>query len=104
MARIDALLAMMSERGASDLDLKAGSPPAIRVDGRLSILRDQPFLGADEMVAMARSRSYYIAGSEANRERTDTGLADLMSTLPALAEHGCVDLPYVTHAYRAMRP
>jgi twitching motility protein PilT len=53
MARIDALLAMMSERGASDLDLKAGSPPAIRVDGRLSILRDQPLLGADEMVAMA---------------------------------------------------
>ena len=59
---------------------------------------------ADELVAMARSRSYYIAGSEANRERIDAGLADLMSTLPDLAQHGRVDLPYVTHAYRVMRP
>jgi twitching motility protein PilT len=54
MARIDALLAMMSEKGASDLHLKAGSPPAVRVDGRLVILRDQAVLSADEMLALAR--------------------------------------------------
>lgn len=59
---------------------------------------------ADELVAMARSRSYYIAGTDSNRARIDTGLADLMSTLPALAQHGRVDLPYVTRAYRALSP
>jgi len=59
---------------------------------------------ADELVAMARSRSYYIAGTDANRARIDSGLADLMSDLPGLAEHGRVDLPYVTRAYRVTRP
>ncbi len=54
MARIDVLLAMMADRGASDLHLKAGSPPAVRVDGKLSILRDQPAIAADDVTAMAR--------------------------------------------------
>ena len=53
---------------------------------------------------MARSRSYYIAGTEANRARIDRELIDLMSTLPALAERGRIDLPYVTRAYRVTRP
>jgi twitching motility protein PilT len=54
MARIDVLLAMMAKRGASDLHLKAGSAPAIRVDGRLSILAGEPILPAEDMVAIAR--------------------------------------------------
>ncbi len=54
MARVDALLAMMAERGASDLHLKAGSPPAVRTDGRLVILRDMPALTADDTEVFAR--------------------------------------------------
>jgi SAM-dependent methyltransferase len=59
---------------------------------------------ADELLAMARSRSYYIAGTEANRARIDAGIVGLMATLPGLAEHGNIDLPYVTRAYRVELP
>lgn len=54
MAGIDDFLTMMSERGSSDLHLKAGSPPAVRTDGRLEILRDLPTVASDEMSSMAR--------------------------------------------------
>lgn len=93
--------------GSTAEQLLAGAGPEVSAPfGQLehhAITWTRP-MTADELVAMARSRSYYIAGSEANRERIDTGLADLMSTLPTLAQHGRVDLPYVTHAYRGMRP
>jgi twitching motility protein PilT len=54
MARIDALLEMMAERQCSDLHLKAGSPPAIRLDGRLEILRDRDALSSADTVVFAR--------------------------------------------------
>jgi twitching motility protein PilT len=53
MARIDALLAMMAQGGCSDLHLKAGSPPAVRTDGRLKLLREEPMLTAEDMRAIA---------------------------------------------------
>lgn len=39
---VDELLRMSVQKGASDLHLKAGSPPSIRVHSRLIILRDMP--------------------------------------------------------------
>ena len=44
MPEIDGLLKLMAERGSSDLHVKAGSPPAIRQNGRLQLLRDLPVL------------------------------------------------------------
>lgn len=41
MAEIDSLLQVMTERGSSDLHVKVGSPPAIRLNGKLVVLRDQ---------------------------------------------------------------
>ncbi len=41
MAEIDVLLKLMTDRGSSDLHVKAGSPPAIRQNGRLVVLRDE---------------------------------------------------------------
>lgn len=41
MADIDGLLQVMSERGSSDLHIKVGSPPAIRLNGKLNVLREQ---------------------------------------------------------------
>ncbi|MBU4555817.1 MAG: PilT/PilU family type 4a pilus ATPase [Actinobacteria bacterium] len=41
MADIDGLLKMMTERGSSDLHIKVGSPPAIRLNGRLIVMRDE---------------------------------------------------------------
>jgi twitching motility protein PilT len=54
MAKIDPLLAMMKERGCSDLHLKAGGPPAVRLDGRLTILTDLGVLTAADTLAIAR--------------------------------------------------
>jgi twitching motility protein PilT len=54
MAKIDALLAMMAGKGASDLHLKAGSPPAVRIAARLIILDDQPVLSPEDMLVIAR--------------------------------------------------
>ncbi len=44
MAEIDGLLKVMADRGSSDLHLKVGSPPAIRLNARLVVLRDLPSL------------------------------------------------------------
>jgi len=41
MAEIDGLLKIMTERGSSDLHIKVGSPPAVRLNGRLVVLRDE---------------------------------------------------------------
>jgi len=41
MAEIDGLLKIMTERGSSDLHIKAGSPPAIRLNGKLIVMHDQ---------------------------------------------------------------
>ena len=44
VAEIDGLLRMMAERGSSDLHLKVGSCPAVRLNGRLVVMRDLPVL------------------------------------------------------------
>lgn len=54
MPEIDGLLKLMSERGASDLHLKAGSPPAIRLDGKLTVLEDLSPLSPDDTARFAR--------------------------------------------------
>jgi twitching motility protein PilT len=46
------LLALTKERGASDLHLKAGSPPALRINGKLVRVEQAPPLSRDEMRAM----------------------------------------------------
>ena len=54
MAEIDALLKLMSDRGSSDLHIKAGSPPAIRLNGKLMVLHDQyQKMTPDETKALA---------------------------------------------------
>jgi len=41
MAEIDGLLKTMTDRGSSDLHIKVGSPPAVRLNGKLIVLRDE---------------------------------------------------------------
>lgn len=55
MAEIGGLLRMMVDLGSSDLHLKAGSPPAVRLNGRLRVLTDQPPLSADDARELADS-------------------------------------------------
>src|SRR3954463_16785125 len=49
---IDELLTVMVERNASDLHLTAGSPPVIRVTGRLGRLPDHEQLTPEEIRTM----------------------------------------------------
>src|SRR5919206_3158668 len=52
---IDDLLRIATERRASDLHLKVGNYPHLRVDGELSPLTDQPRISAEDMLNMAFS-------------------------------------------------
>jgi twitching motility protein PilT len=54
MAKIDELLGLAAERGCSDLHVKAGTPPAIRRNGHLEILRDLAALTPDDTASLAR--------------------------------------------------
>jgi len=51
---IDELLAEMKTRNASDLHLKAGSPPVLRIDGELSLM-DQPPMTPEDTKDVAAS-------------------------------------------------
>lgn len=53
MAEIDGLLKLMTERGSSDLHLKVGSPPAVRLNGKLMLLREYETLKPDQTKALA---------------------------------------------------
>jgi twitching motility protein PilT len=53
MAQLDGLLKIVADRGASDLHIKAGSPPAIRLNNRLISLKDLPVLSAEQTRQLA---------------------------------------------------
>ncbi|HJX00762.1 MAG TPA: type IV pilus twitching motility protein PilT [Terriglobales bacterium] len=55
MMNIDDLLRVAMDRKASDLHLKVGNYPHIRVDGELVSLSDQPRISAEDMLNMAFS-------------------------------------------------
>lgn len=55
MADIATLLRMMVDSGSSDLHIKAGSPPAIRLNGSLRVLKNQPPFSMEEARALAYS-------------------------------------------------
>lgn len=50
------------------------------------------------------SRSDVITASPEERARIDAAVDGVVASVPELADGGAVDLPYVTHAYRARRP
>ena len=53
VAEIDGLLKVMTERGSSDLHIKVGSPPAIRLNGRLIVIGDIPPLNPEQTRVLA---------------------------------------------------
>ena len=53
MAEIDALLKLMTDKGSSDLHVKAGSPPAVRLNGKLVVMREYQPLNADATKILA---------------------------------------------------
>ncbi|MDB4909897.1 MAG: twitching motility protein [Gemmatimonadetes bacterium] len=53
--RIEELLRMMVQRGSSDLHLRVGEPPIVRVDGEMVRIPDTSVLQAREMEALVKS-------------------------------------------------
>lgn len=57
----------------------------------------------EQLFAMARSRSFLITASDDERSRIETDLTALFDEVGAVGD-ARVDLPYVTSAFRAIRP
>jgi twitching motility protein PilT len=53
MAEIDGLLKLMTDRGASDLHIKVGSPPALRLHSRLVMVSEIPRLTPEQTHILA---------------------------------------------------
>jgi twitching motility protein PilT len=79
-ASLDALLRTMVERGASDLHLRCGEPPILRLHGEMSRL-DQPSLEPSTLDAMLRS----IMPERNRREYIDSNDTDYAYELEGLA-------------------
>jgi len=65
--KVEVLFKRAVETGASDLHLRAGLPPVLRIDGRLKRLEDLPPLTNDDISQMLEQVT-----SEAQRERLST--------------------------------
>jgi twitching motility protein PilT len=76
---LDALLRLMADRGASDLFLLAGEPPALRVDGKVVRLDAAPLDGDDiEQLVIPNLLGH------AQRAYRDAGIADASLRLPGV--------------------
>jgi twitching motility protein PilT len=78
---IDDLLAVMVERNASDLHLTAGSPPVIRVSGRLERLSDHENLTPEE----TRTTIYRILSTDQQKLLETLRQLDFSYSVPGLA-------------------
>src|SRR4051812_49957755 len=78
---IDDLLTAMVERNASDLHLTAGSPPVIRVTGRLERLPGHEKLTAEQI----RTLMYRILSTEQQKILETRRQIDLSHSIPGLA-------------------
>jgi twitching motility protein PilT len=80
-AAIDALLSGMVQRRASDLHLRIGIPPLLRVDGHLVQLDGHQPLGAEAIAGMLNA----IMSAATQQEFTRTHDADFAYELPGVA-------------------
>ena len=77
---INDLLKISTERGASDLHLKVGSHPVIRINGKLIPLTDQKRLMQEDTIAMAFS----IMSARQKQKFKDSFEIDMAYSVPGL--------------------
>jgi twitching motility protein PilT len=82
---INDLLKICADRGSSDLHLKAGSHPVIRVDGRLLPLTDQKRLMQEDTIGMAFS----IMSARQKQKFKDNYELDMAYSVPGLGRFRC---------------
>jgi len=99
MKSIHELLEIAMRRRASDLLLKAGAPPAVRVDGRMEIT-DLPALTAEDTRELARSivysasRDHLLACPDGGGEATQREIADAEGRMRCLHEQEETDVVF----------
>lgn len=77
---LDSLLRIMASKGASDLHLKAGAFPHLRINGELTPLTDQQRLGREDSLMMAFS---IMTNKQKERFRDDSEV-DIGHSVPGL--------------------
>jgi twitching motility protein PilT len=82
---INDLLKIATDQGASDLHLKVGSHPVIRVDGRLLPMADQKRLMQEDSIAMAFS----IMSARQKQRFKDYFEIDMAYSVPGLGRFRC---------------
>jgi twitching motility protein PilT len=82
---INDLLKIATERGASDLHLKVGSHPVIRISGKLIPLTDQKRLMQEDTIAMAFS----IMSARQKQKFKDSFEIDMAYSVPGLGRFRC---------------
>lgn len=78
---IDDILRGALRVGASDVHLKAGSPPSLRIDGRLVFVKGAPAISQEDMRRMA----YQMMSDWQIKRFEETHDADLAYNMPGLA-------------------
>ena len=82
---INDLLKLTTERGASDLHLKVGSYPVVRVDGKLVPMTDQKRLMQEDTISMAFS----IMSARQKQKFKDHFEIDIAYSVPGLGRFRC---------------
>lgn len=101
---VSRLTAVMRGSNAEKM-LAAGDPPIAAPFAALESEEwhwSRPMTRAT-LTAMVRSRSYIITAADDERARIEQEIAALFDEIGAIGD-AVVDLPYVTRAYRAVRP
>jgi SAM-dependent methyltransferase len=98
VAALGAAMGSSKAESMIDSDEVEVSAPFGRLEERVYRWENQ--MAVDQVRAMVRSRSYYIAGEADFRSRVDS---DVDAVLAALGTD-TVSMPYVTHAFRTLRP
>jgi len=60
-------------------------------------------MSPETVLEMVRSRSYVITAEPADRARIEGEVVEHVSEHPSPAPDGTIEMPYVTHAFRAVR-
>ncbi len=82
---INVLLKKTVEAGASDMHIKVGSPPIIRISGTLTVMDGEERLSADDTQKMAS----YILSEHQNKVFTETKDIDVAYSVPGLGRFRC---------------
>jgi twitching motility protein PilT len=100
---LDAVLQRAVALGASDVHLKVGQPPIVRVDGRLDPLDGQPPLAASDLETVLSQVSAHVPRRrEAFDETGDLDLAYSKPGLPRFRVNGFRQRGAISFAFRAI--